>query len=216
MSGCRSESHSHGDGDDHHHHHHGHDGHDHDGPDRGAEFSLYRQVDIDRVICLNEGEEGSGKNVFKSWEQRIDTSKFVESDADEQFTANVKLKSIAIIGAPGEAGPSKMKAFINREDVDFDSAESISPDQEWELVRDVPRGEVAEYHTRIAKFSNLRNITLYFPENFGADTTKIYYIGLKGEWMEVKKDPIITIYELAANPADHKTKADVAAGSMIQ
>lgn len=29
------------------------------------------------------------------------------------------------------------------------------------------------------------NITLHFPDNFGADTTQIHYIGLKGEATQV-------------------------------
>jgi hypothetical protein len=32
---------------------------------------------------------------------------------------------------------------------------------------------------------NVRNITLFFQENFGGETTKIFYIGFKGEWTEV-------------------------------
>lgn len=92
--------------------------------------------------------------------------------------------------------PAKMKAFTNRDDVDFDTAESTTATQEWDLVRDIPKGQLAEYPTRLTKFQNIRNLTLYFPENFGGDTTRIHYIGLKGEWTEIKRDPIITVYEV--------------------
>ena len=57
---------------------------------------------------------------------------------------------------------------------------------------------------RINKFSNVRWLTLYFPENFGADQTIIDYIGLSGEWTPLIKDPVITLYEAAPNPADHQ------------
>ncbi|KAJ3158150.1 hypothetical protein HDU86_003102 [Geranomyces michiganensis] len=187
----------------------------------GEEYSLWQQIDIDNVSCLNEAHDGSAKTVFKHWEDRHDTTKFVESDADEQlivnipFTANIKLKSISIVGA-GDSAPSKMQAFTNRDDIDFTSAEGTPAAQEWELVRDTPRGEVAEYATRLTKFQNVRKLTLYFSENFGADTTRITYIGLKGEFTEIKRDPIVTVYELAANPADHKTKNLDQLGSMIQ
>jgi hypothetical protein len=66
----------------------------------------------------------------------------------------------------------------------------------------------------------VRNLTLFFPENGSGDedsVTTIRYIGLKGEWEEVKRDPIITIYELAANPADHpKTESGVFQSAQIQ
>ncbi|KAJ3118368.1 hypothetical protein HDU96_002210 [Phlyctochytrium bullatum] len=120
-----------------------------------------------------------------------------------RFTGSVKLKSIAVRGGPGDSNPSKMLAFINRDDVDFDSVDGIKPEQEWELVME-PGREIPEYPTKIAKFSNVRNLSLFFPSNFGADTSRILYIGLKGEWTEVKRDPIITLYELAPNPADHQ------------
>ena len=108
-----------------------------------------------------------------------------------------------------EDSPDQMKAFVNREDVDFDSVESITPDQTWDLIRDVPRDVLPEYPTKITKFSNLRNLTLFFPSNFsGSDVSRIAYIGLKGEWTALNRDPIITLYEAAANPADHKTKTE--------
>ncbi|KAG5457508.1 MAG: hypothetical protein BJ554DRAFT_2451 [Olpidium bornovanus] len=115
-------------------------------------------------------------------------------------------------------------SFINREDVDFDTVESMECTQEGELARDAP--EPVEYNTRsakkarsfsngpgivfrpprrsgrkavivallltgrriwrrITKFGSVRNLTLYIPENYGEDVTRVYYIGLKGEWTEV-------------------------------
>jgi hypothetical protein len=38
---------------------------------------------------------------------------------------------------------------------------------------------------RYSKFQSVGNITLHFPDNFGGDTTKIHYIGLKGEATQV-------------------------------
>lgn len=37
----------------------------------------------------------------------------------------------------------------------------------------------------MAKFASIRSLTLFFSENFGGDTTKISFIGLKGEFSEV-------------------------------
>ena len=51
--------------------------HDDDTPDRGSQFSLYMKIDTERVECLNETTEGSGKLVFKPWDQRLDTTQVV-------------------------------------------------------------------------------------------------------------------------------------------
>ncbi|XP_066060399.1 PITH domain-containing protein 1 isoform X2 [Chamaea fasciata] len=57
----------------------------------------------------------------------------------------------------------------------------------------------------IARFSNVYHLSMHFPKNFGAETTKIFYIGLKGEWTEAHRHEVtICNYEASANPADHK------------
>ena len=38
-------------------------------------LSLYQKIDVLRLQCLNEAEEGSGKMVFKPWDERLDKSK---------------------------------------------------------------------------------------------------------------------------------------------
>ena len=60
-------------------HNHGHScGHEHHqhssgGSDLGALYSLYTKIDIDKVECLNEEREESGKCVFKPWDKRLET-----------------------------------------------------------------------------------------------------------------------------------------------
>ena len=38
---------------------------------------------------------------------------------------------------------------------------------------------------RAARFNSVDSLTIHFPSNFGEDNTKIYYIGLKGDFHEV-------------------------------
>ena len=54
---------------------HAHSNDDLENAERGAEFSLYLKIDNERVQCLNESVEGSGKTVFKPWDQKTDTEK---------------------------------------------------------------------------------------------------------------------------------------------
>jgi len=199
--------HGHGGGD-------GHEGHDHDDPERGFTESLLPYIDIGSVTCGNEEEPESIKKCFRPWSDREDETLYVDSDADEQllvfvpFTGDVKLKSITLITGEGEARPTKMKVFKNREGIDFDLAEELTAVQEWELAEAPPENTTGiEYHTRITQFQGLQNITLFFPENAGAEQSRIRYIAFKGECNKVVRRTVITVAETAANPADHKTKA---------
>ena len=49
---------------------------------------------------------------------------------------------------------------------------------------------------------------MYFPENFGADMSRIYYIGLKGEFRSAKRQAVDVMYEAQAQRKDHKTEAE--------
>ncbi|RZC68418.1 hypothetical protein C5167_031648 [Papaver somniferum] len=104
-----------------------------------------------------------------------------------------------------------MRAFINREGIDFSDAQGMQPVQEWDLAENLQG--ILEYQTRYSRFQSVGSLTLHFPENFDADTTQIHYIGLKGEATQLKRDVIATIvYEVMPNPSDHKTKAENGGG----
>ncbi len=68
----------------------------------GIQYSLFEKIDFENLEVLNS--ESEAKNVFKSYENRLDFEKFVDSDCDQEllfnipFTGNVKLKAIRIIG----------------------------------------------------------------------------------------------------------------------
>ena len=38
-------------------------------------YSLYQKIDTEKLQCLNEAEDGSGKAVFKPWDERLDRTK---------------------------------------------------------------------------------------------------------------------------------------------
>eukprot|EP00250_Pteridium_aquilinum_P022703 c25583_g1_i1 orf=328-936(-) len=176
-----------------------------------AAWSLYKHIDLPRVWALNEAVEGSAKNIFRSWELRLDNSNgcLESNEGDPElllfipFTTDVKIKSISIIGEGSGRSPSRMRAFINREDIDFSTAAAMTPIQEWELAENL-QGEL-EYQTRYARFQSVASLILHFPENFGGETTAISFIGLKGEATQLKRDAVANIvYEALPNPAEHK------------
>ncbi|NWR78733.1 PITH1 protein, partial [Centropus unirufus] len=133
---------------------------------------------------------------------------FVESDDDEEllfnvpFTGNVKLKGVMVMGEDDGTHPAEMRLFKNIPHMSFDDT-AREAEQTFSLNRD-PTGEL-EYPTKIARFSSVHHLSMHFPRNFGAETTKIFYIGLKGEWTEAQRHEVpICTYEAAARPADHR------------
>ena len=90
----------------------------------------------------------------------------------------------------------------------------------------------ADSMNRASKFASLTSVTLFFPRNCSEgeeDSTRIYYIGLRGKWNPVSfsssspgfelsskllmfssqlpNRPGVIIYESAARPTDHKMEA---------
>ncbi|XP_037959544.1 PITH domain-containing protein CG6153 [Teleopsis dalmanni] len=183
--------------------------HDDEDPyNRGIQYSLYTKIDMDNVVCLNEEIDGSGRHVFKPFENRNDVSTFVQSDGDEEllfnipFTGNVKLKGIIIGGPCDDTHPKKMRLFKNRPNMTFDEVGSKA-DQEFELVHD-PKCEV-EYGPKIVLFSSVHHLSIHIPTNYGSDVTRLHYIGLRGEFTEAHQHGVtICTYESRPNVSDHK------------
>lgn len=195
---------------DHGHCHHEHD-HSDDQEDFSAKFSLYLKIDSDNVECLNEATEGSGKVVFKPWDERLDRTKFIESDCDAElllkipFTCVVKLKSIAFLGGENDLQPKRLRLFKNNPHMTFDEVEK-TPDQEFELPANMS-DDVVQFPLKSTKFSNTTNLAIHIPDSYGGEISKVYFVGLAGEFMqEIRNEILVTNYELRANPADHKTK----------
>ncbi|KAG6454062.1 hypothetical protein O3G_MSEX008487 [Manduca sexta] len=135
---------------------------------------------------------------------------FVESDADEEllfnipFTGNIKLKGIKVSSENTDSHPAELRLFKNKPNMTFDEV-TLPPDQVFELQKDSEG--VLEYNPKIVTFSSVSHLTMHFPRNFGADTTKIYYIGLKGEWTPGHRHGVtICSYEVMPNLDDHKLK----------
>ncbi|GAA5970916.1 hypothetical protein JCM11641_004507 [Rhodosporidiobolus odoratus] len=108
-----------------------------------------------------------------------------------RFSELVRIKSI-LIGTGGgrlATSPRVCKAWVNRAGVTFDEAESVKPEQEWELLESEGggRGSV-EYPVRIAKFANVSEVTLYLGHARG-DQSRLYYLGFLGESRQLKKEP---------------------------
>ncbi len=94
-----------------------------------------------QVWCLNELEDHSVRNCFRAWDQRLQPAqpplRSNEDDAEllihVTFTGNIKLRAISIIGGSEGSAPSEMRAYLNREDLDFGVVADMQPVQKWDL-----------------------------------------------------------------------------------
>ncbi|KAI1766547.1 PITH domain-containing protein [Hypoxylon sp. FL1150] len=209
MSHCHHEHSGHGHGG------HGHD-HDHDHSDDitpALQYSLYQHINFDELFTMNEAERDTGKAIVKkTWAERMETEPELASDADEQilmtvpFTGQVKLHSILLRTSASDSAPRTLKLFMNRDGLDFGTAEDLAPTQTLELSQ---TSDVQEIPVKRHIFSSVRKLTLFFEDNFGdgdEDVTRLTYLGFRGEWTQLGRAPTRILYEAAANPSDHKVK----------
>ena len=166
----------------------------------GPSNDLLPYIDVENVRALNERESGSCKGVFKPHERRHEQDGYMESEEDDPqliihipFTCPVKIRAISISGGGDGTAPQTLRAYVNRETLDFADAEQTPPVQEWALAED---GRDVEYPTQFSRFQNVSRLSLFVQDNHGADHTHISYIGLSGVGTDHKRQAVQAVYEL--------------------
>ena len=190
--------------------------HSHDEDDSMlGEEPLFGQIDKGSITCLNEAEDGMGQVCFKPYDERKSEEPFLESDADEQlllhvpFTEAVTIKSICFVGHHGGQAPRNVKVWVNKQahDIDFDTAESATPTQEIKQLHEDFDGS-CYYFTKRGQFNSVSSLTIFVQDNYGAETTRINFIGFKGEFGKGKRRAVHTIYEVAPDAMDAKVNQE--------
>ena len=74
--------------------------------------------------------------------------------------------------------------------------------------------DVQDVPVKRALFGNTYFLTMFFEDNYGEETTGVYYVGFRGEWLRLNREPVEVLYERAANPRDHK--AIVGTGGLVE
>ncbi|UZJ51334.1 hypothetical protein CBS101457_000654 [Exobasidium rhododendri] len=208
-----------------HHQHHEGCGHEHDDdhikPGEGQQDFLYSQIDRDNVTALNEQTSGMGRKTIKSYDKIMDETEYLESDADDQliiripFTGVVKLRALMLKAGPADLTPSEIFVYSNLETLDFDEAsdEVVKATQKLSSIA-VTREQVS-YPLKTAKFNNVRSVTLFIPRAAGANTSRIYFIGFKGEWLgtQRREGPSNIVYESSPQVKDHTKIPGTESGS---
>ncbi|KAK4685326.1 hypothetical protein P7C73_g4830, partial [Tremellales sp. Uapishka_1] len=175
--------------------------HSHEIPlESGPQDSLFSQIDVPNVVAMNAtGGADAGKRIIKSWDDREDEIQYCESEADDSLIIKMFSTWPRLI-------QRSVPQFVNNPTLDFSDAEGGAPTQTFDVVA---AREGVEYQVKAAKFASLLSLSLYFPENdHGGDeeTTRIFYVGLRGKWTPIPNRPGVIIYESAARPTDHKVE----------
>jgi len=173
--------------------------------------SLYQFIDKKNVKCLNEHASKAGQSVFKPYDERLDTTLYVESNVDGEllftvyFTVEVQLRSIQLTMHDEDSAPTLMKLWNNKQDnIDFENYTDFKPSQSMELAFD----NECRLHWKVkqSRFNGLTVLKMLFQKMDEEDDEEIRidYIGLKGDFKGPKsRRAVHCIYEAAANPSDH-------------
>ncbi len=110
-----------------------------------------------------------------------------------------------------------MKLFLNRDDLDFDSASDATPTQTLSLSQ---TSELQDIPLKRALWNTTQSVSLFFVDNFAGgggggggggeagdeneEVTRFSFLGFKGQWFPLNREPVNVLYEAAANPSDHQ------------
>lgn len=201
----------------HNHHHHGEScSHEHTEEDKETyevanKDSLYMFIDTEKLKCYNESSLNAGKSVFKPDDEKLDTTKFVESAIGSDilfiipFTVACHVEKIEVLGGDENTAPAKIKIWKNKDDMDLEIAEEIDADQEFDIAYS---HRILEFNVRRSKFIGCRSLVLYFPDCIRGKKTKIYYIGIRGKATQDKRGVVKCLYELMPQMEDHRIEEE--------
>ncbi|KAH8742101.1 hypothetical protein FG386_003428 [Cryptosporidium ryanae] len=174
---------------------------------------LLSYINTEGIHALNELNFGSCKQLFRLYSDRLNEDFFCESQEDDPelmlfipFSTPCSISSITIIGGDNGTSPSRVKVYINNENIDFSTVDELEPAQSLDLIEDFCGA--FEYNLRANKFKNVSYIVLYFPSSINSDQTKIYYIQLKGYATNYQRKAVTAVYESKPNVSDHKNSLE--------
>lgn len=188
--------------------------------------SLISRIDTSKVTALNVvNRQEEVAKLFKNSETRYEVKPVIKSDADEQiilhipFTnSSIKLYSFILRSNGDLYCPKSIKLYKNDQTIDFDNVDQKKPtftithphsgvmyNDDDDLPAQINDEDFVEHQLPRHKFAGLQHLTIFIDTIYGREeVTKLHSIELRGEFIELNKDPVISLYESAANPADHK------------
>ncbi|KAF9257832.1 DUF1000-domain-containing protein [Marasmius fiardii PR-910] len=165
-----------------------------------GDVSLLEFLDLQQLNCLNESSEHSLKSIVESKSINKGSSKWLQSDADEQlllnitFNQTVRVKTLIIKSNELAESPKQIKLLVNRPSLGFEDVQdaveqpSGSAAQIIELSEDdVLKGNPIQL--RFVRFQAVNSLHIFVNNNHGdEETTVISAIDLIGTPVETTKD----------------------------
>jgi hypothetical protein len=148
---------------------------------------LLEHLEVPQCTCLNAHADHTLRHAIEV-DSRDDITRFLESDADEellihlQFMQAVKISHVNIEAVDATSAPSGIRLFVNKVGLDFDSARSDKPTQEFTYTEsDVTTGSKPT-ELRYVLFQKVQTLGIFVPGNLGdEEVTRIAKLTLVGE-----------------------------------
>jgi hypothetical protein len=169
--------------------------------------NLFQVIDRHNIHGLNLTVPEDAKEIIKPWDKREDNSQYLDSSVDDQliihipFLQNVRIRSVLLKLGRGSTTPRHLRIYANHPNiVDFAEAESIRPHVDISLLE----GEtgVVEYPLRVAAFTSVHALSMFFSDAVGDEQSRIYYLGFRGDTRYTKKEVNSKLEVPAPNAAE--------------
>lgn len=208
------------------HSHCSHEHHDSPPVPTNASQTLIGYIDVAKVRGLNVANPP--EDVVKLFtKDRTTIGPIVRSDCDSQIiihipfiNSSVKLYLILLRTSQDILHcPKTIKLYKNDTEIDFDNVDHKKPTHildhpliglDFDMVSDDTVEDeddgVVEHYLPRQKFTGLTSLTIFIADNWAEDDdeeVELSRIELRGSATELRKEAVVTLYELAANPADH-------------
>lgn len=150
--------------------------------------------------------------------EKSDNSTIISSDSDPELLISVPLTSVCHIrgiivkGPLSDFSPKNVKIFVNQPDINgFDSVRRLQAQETIELSQS-STDDVIIYRVNTTKFLSVGYLTFFFDHSFNDELTHLLRIELFGDDSGISRNPKVAtniVYELRANPADHRVNEEV-------
>lgn len=162
----------------------------------GQYQSINSYIQVDQVKYLNCANE---VNVFD-----MANTEPLSSDCDDTmilqvpFSTSVRIHELRVTMGK----QSKHLLLFKNRAIDFDDEDADQLIAQFE-------GEEQHYPVKASVFTNVTLLQLYFKDSWrDEDVVEVVTVDIRGEAQRVIKQPVVTMYEVAANPQDHPNKVD--------